>query len=54
MSPTKSIRTSLDGKNILQAEFEQVRKAQKDDDMESVTADGINWGPWIQLWFAKF
>jgi ecotropic viral integration site 5 protein len=47
MSPTKSIRTSLDAKHILQAEFEQVRNAQKEDDMESVTADGINWGPWI-------
>jgi ecotropic viral integration site 5 protein len=45
----KSIRTSLDGNHILQAEFEQVRNAQKDGDMESVTADGINWGPWIYL-----
>ncbi|KIM26961.1 hypothetical protein M408DRAFT_330328 [Serendipita vermifera MAFF 305830] len=48
MSPTaKSMRASLDGKNILQAEFDQARKAkQVDDDAESITADGINWDFW--------
>ena len=45
MSPTKSIRTSMDGKNILQAEFEHAREEKEKDDAES-SADGINWGVW--------
>lgn len=45
LSPTKAARVSLDGKNILQAEFENVRKS-KEDETESITADGINWDFW--------
>jgi len=49
MSPTaKSMRGSMDGKNILQAEFDHARKA-KEDDAESITADGINWGRFVSL-----
>ena len=44
-SPTKSVRASMDGKSMLQAEFEHAREAnEKEDDLESVNADGINWG----------
>jgi ecotropic viral integration site 5 protein len=50
MSPTKSTRTSLDGKYILQAEFEHAREENEKDDTESIDADGINWGVWRFLW----
>ncbi|KAG8759266.1 GTPase-activating protein [Serendipita sp. 396] len=43
LSPT---RASMDGKNLLQAEFDQVRRSQEGDDTESVTGDGINWEFW--------
>jgi hypothetical protein len=39
----------MDGKNILQAEFEHAREENGKDDAESVNADGINWGVWARV-----
>ncbi|CAG8769605.1 6072_t:CDS:2, partial [Acaulospora colombiana] len=46
-SPIKaSMRASMDGKGMLQAEFETARKSSEDREVRSSKADAIDWDFW--------